>query len=165
MNLPECPEVLSLRNILSDWQRLGLGHVSTELKDVVNKNNLSKDSYETTVYMKFGFDFNDSDLLLTVIQDASSNNVVLEYVQYEGPEVSKPSKAPPRKVVKNSDESEEEIPMVGRGRRLNNRNGIETDYENIKPKNKPAIKQPRAPEEKKETFRQPSTRRNKKLSP
>lgn len=36
-NFPGCPKMLSLRNILVDWQRLGIGEVKTELKDAINK--------------------------------------------------------------------------------------------------------------------------------
>lgn len=115
--------------------------------------------------MRFGFDFNDSDLLLTVIQDAYSNNIALDYVRYEGPNVTKPIKAQPRNVVSNMDDSEEDIPKPVRGKKLISRNGVETDYENVRPKSKPAQKEPKKAEESKEFFTKPSTRRNKKLSP
>ena len=115
--------------------------------------------------MRFGFDFNDSDLLLTVIQDAYSDNIALEYVHYEGPNVPKLIKAQPRNVVSNLGDSEEDILKPVRGKKLNSRNGVETDYENVRPKSKPAQKEPKKVEEKKEIFTKPSTRRNKKLSP
>jgi hypothetical protein len=59
-------------------------------------------------------------------------------VQYDGAEVPKQTKAPPRKVKEVSDDSEVEIPKIGRGKRANLRNGIETDYENVKPRNQAA---------------------------
>jgi hypothetical protein len=73
-----------------------------------------------------------------VIQDASSNNIALEFVHYDGPNVPKSNKAQPRKVVESNEDSEEDIPKPAKGKKVNNRNGIETDYENVKPKPKPA---------------------------
>lgn len=73
-----------------------------------------------------------------MIQDTHSNNIALDYVQYDGAEVPKQIKAPPRKVKEVSDDSEVEIPKIGRGRRANLRNGIETDYENVKPRKQAA---------------------------
>jgi hypothetical protein len=57
---------------------------------------LVKSDFETYTYLKFGFDYNDTDQLLTFIQDGVSENIEIEYVEYSGPKIVEPVKALPR---------------------------------------------------------------------